>query len=261
MVHAKHPYKERSESYYVLREMYKKRYGESFPKMTFNLDDIGSRVWPQVKEHSMTYPKDQPERRDFCGPDWTFVHWPSSRIESSRETFEDILRAGGRSPACDKVAWFGNTKSAGRNVPEHRTRPLLVDHFGRLHPDRFEFKKAGGKSKTYISLPEMVSKYRFLLDIGGAGYSGRTKFLLFSGRPLFMVERRYVEYFSEDLKPWEHFIPVRNDLSDLVEMHDWAVDNRLECERMGERAREFAVKNFTEEMILARLKTVFDNLP
>jgi hypothetical protein len=257
----KHPYWERSESYRKFFELYVLKYGEGFPRVTFNLDDCGSRVWPGKKEFSMTYPKEQTERKALCVPDWTFWHWPSSGIQDSAATFRLVVEAGESPPEVDKVAWFGNMLSPGPDVPEHRTRRRLVNHFGKQHPLRFDFQHAGhGKgSKKYMSQPDMARRYRWLLDIGGAGYSGRTKFLLFSGRPLLMVERRYVEYFTDDLKPWEHYVPVKEDLSDLVDKHEWLKHNDEEAKNIAARAKEYAVHNFTIDAVLERFRRVFSD--
>lgn len=258
MVERKHPYWERSESYRKYQEIYIIKCGERFPRITFNLDDRGSRTWPHKIEFSMTYPKDQPERKKYCVPDWTFWHWPSSHVQDSVETFHRIAREGNVAPEVDKVAWFGNMNSAGRGVPEHTTRKLLVNQFGLQYPFRFDFRHVGGRGKNRrIPMPDMVRKYRWLLDIGGAGYSGRTKFLLFSGRPLLMVDRRYIEYFTDDLKPWEHYIPVKEDLSDLIEKHEWLKSNDEEALRIAARAKEYAMQNFNMDGVLARLRDVF----
>lgn len=255
------PHHERKDSYHNFRRLYEAKFGRSFPRIVFNLDDRGSTAWPVVKEHSMTYRSDSPERKDFCGPDWTFWHWPSSGIRHSPDTFEEILRAGDRIPKDERVAWFGNIKSAGPGAPESRTRSMLVNHFAKKYPRRFEFQNAGRGAgvKFYVSLPDMVRKYKYLIDIGGAGYSGRTKFLMFSGRPLLMVDRHYVEYFSDELKPYEHFIPVKMDLSDLLSQDEWMRSHPRESERIAENARQYAIDNFKMEKVLDRLDEVFKN--
>lgn len=257
-----HPYEERKEAYRQLQRLYIDRYEERFPRIVFNLDDRGSRTWPEEREHSMCYKSDEPERKAFAGPDWTFWHWPSSKVEDSRKTFVDISSAGELPPRSDKVGWFGNIESAGTNLPESRTRPMLVNEYGREHPDRFDFRHAGSGaagSSVHISMPDLVREYRYLLDIGGAGYSGRLKFLLFSGRPLFLVDRLYVEYFHDDLLPFVHFIPVRSDLSDLLARHDWARENPGKAEQIALNAKNYAKENITNEKALARLRTVFGN--
>ena len=257
-----HPYQERKNSYFEMRRAYMEAYGEPFPRITFNLDDRGSSTWPHTKEHSMCYRKDEPWRRAFAGPDWTFCHWPSSGVNDSPTTFREIAEAGELAPLSDKVAWFGNIESAGTNLPESRTRPMLVNDLAPKHPDKFDFQRAGYKgasSGVYVSMPEMVRKYRYLLDIGGAGYSGRLKFLLFSGRPLFLVDRMYVEYFHDDLEPFVHFIPVSSDLSDLLERHQWTLENDELARRIAQNAKEYATKNITTEKAIERLRQVFKN--
>jgi hypothetical protein len=258
-----HPYQERKESYQNFQWIYKERYGEPFPRIVFNLDDRGSSTWPAEKQHSMCYKKDEPERKVFCGPDFTFWHWPRSGVQNSAETFEMIAAAGECPPEINKVAWFGNIDAAGANMPESLTRPMLVRDLGRSHPDRFEFQHAGrgaAGSSLYISMPDMVRKYSHLLDIGGAGYSGRLKFLLFSGRPLFLVDRMYVEFFHDDLQPFVHFIPVKSDLSDLLERHQWAMDNKRASEDIAQNARAYALQNISVDRAIERLHAVFQFL-
>ena len=55
-------------------------------------------------------------------------------------------------------------------------------------------------SSQYISTPELVKKYSILIDIEGNGYSGRLKHLLWSHRPILLVDRPHKEYFFEFLK-------------------------------------------------------------
>jgi hypothetical protein len=255
-IQGRYPIWERKESYFNLRKLYIEKYEEDFPEIMFNLDDHGSKIWPK-KEHSMCYHKNQPERKIFCGPDWTFWHWPSSKVENSFEVFEKICIAGESKAQINKVAWFGNIKIGRAESPEKKTRPLLANYFCPKFPDRFDFHSGGRNGEVYMSMPEMTKKYSALLDIGGAGYSGRLKFLLFSNRPLLLVDREYVEYFHDDLVPFEHYIPVKIDLSDLLEKHDWILNNQTHSLKIAQKAKEFAIKNFTKDKILERLRFVF----
>lgn len=70
---------------------------------------------------------------------------------------------------------------------------------------------------NFLSFEEQVSNWRFLIDIEGNGYSGRLKLLLNCPRVVFIQERKYKEDFQESLVPWRHFVPVKNDFSDLEE--------------------------------------------
>lgn len=67
-------------------------------------------------------------------------------------------------------------------------------------------------------------KYKAIMDMDGNSWSSRFGTLLCYNSVVVKVEPRYVEYFSADLKPWVHFVPVKDDLSDLVMNVAWVLD-------------------------------------
>jgi hypothetical protein len=103
-------------------------------------------------------------------------------------------------------------------------------------------------------------QYKYLIDIGGNGYSGRLKFLLFSKRPLLLVERNYIEYFHNDLQPWVHYVPVKMDLTDILIQVKWLENNYDKALQIAQNAYNFATNNFTEEKINERIYTVYQNI-
>lgn len=213
-----------------------------------------------TKVYSMCYRTDQPSLLRFCGPDWTFVFWPECNIPSYEETRDEVIKAGETTPKTEKACWFGNMNSPTKGVAEHITRPRLVQ-IGKQNPEimdvRHVFPPLPAHHPEYRSMPDLVREYRAIIDIGGNGYSGRIKWLLFSRRPILMVQRMHVEYFHHELKPWEHYVPVRMDLSDIVEKVNWTLENGKEAREMSERALSFALENFTEERLLERVRDVW----
>lgn len=229
--------------------------------MPLNTLDRGNED-PKVRVYSMCYRADAPSLKPMCGPDWTFVHWPESNIECYKKTREEVIAAGEKEPATEKACWFGNARSPLKDVIEHVTRPRLV-RIGEENKDimdvRHVFPPLPAHHKDYKSMPDLVRQYRAIIDIGGNGYSGRIKWLLFSGRPLIMVDRLYIEYFHEDLKPWEHYIPAKMDLSDIVEKVRWTLEHKEKAAQIAAGARNFAMENFTEDRLLARVRDVWVN--
>jgi len=102
-------------------------------------------------------------------------------------------------------------------------------------------------STKYIYTPELVKKYSMLIDVEGCGYSGRVKHLLWSHRPLLLVDRPYKEYFFEHLKEWVHYIPVKRDLSDLVEKTKWCMENYDKALLIAENAFHFSQVHLTRD--------------
>lgn len=255
---------EREEALKILLKKCSKKYNDkNISKIPYNCLDRGNEN-SNIKEYSMCYNKNIPKLKDFCGPDWVFYHWPSANIYSFEKTKKEIINYSSQKPHTDKIGWYGNLYSPLKDVIEYKTRPLLKK-IGDSNPEIFDIihippNSINDKNPNYLSLQNLVIKYKYLLDIGGNGYSGRLKFLLFSKRPILYVDRNYIEYFQDDLKPYKHYIPVKMDLSDLLDQVKWMQNNEKKCEEIANNAFEFAIKNFSEEKLLERIYQVYKNL-
>lgn len=247
--------------------MFKKcseKYGVDIER--FNVEDRGN---DNGGEYSMCYNKNKPWLKQFCGPDWVFWHWPSADIKSFYETVSEIIQESAKPPTINKVGWYGNLGSPLPDVIEHKTRPLLKQ-IGDAHPSLFDIVHIGlmnvkkGESPIkpnprYLSLPNLT-KYKYLIDIGGNGYSGRLKFLMFSKRPILLVDRNYVEYFHDDLIPYVHYIPVKMDLSDLVDNVRWMMMNEARSLQIAQNAYEYATTHFKLDNLIDRVYAVSKSL-
>jgi hypothetical protein len=187
-------------------------------------------------------------------PDFTYGGWPEAGIESYTATAAAMAEAGKKPPLHDKIFWIGNA-----GMEESRLRLLEI---GRQHPDDLEFISMNWQpsvegeasasrlpASRYVSLPDHA-EYSMLLDIRGAGYSGRLKLLMQAGRPVFIVERRFREFFYEHLRPYEHYMPVKEDLSDLVEHVRQVKGDRGLARSLGQGAASFAAQHLTRDYAL-----------
>ena len=233
-------------------------------QIRFNCNDRGNKN-EKIKEYSMCYHKNNKNLKKYCGPDWVFCHWPSANIHSFEDTKQQIIIESNLPPVIHKVGWFGNIYSPLRDVIEYQTRPLLKK-IGDKHPELFDIIHIAPTHgiindtiQHYTSLPDLI-KYEYLIDIGGNGYSGRLKLLLFSKRPLLIVDRNYIEYFHEDLIPYQHYIPVKMDLSDLLEQVMWMKLNPEKSLEIAKRAFEYATTHFNLNQLLERVYHVYCNL-
>jgi hypothetical protein len=60
----------------------------------------------------------------------------------------------------------------------------------------------------------------------------------------------YRQWYYDRIRPWEHFIPVRSDLSDLAEKIEWARSHDARSRQIAENGRAFA-RTLTYEAGLA----------
>ena len=86
----------------------------------------------------------------------------------------------------------------------------------------FDLTQVGGFAKG-ISPMASFQSYMAVLDMDGNSWSSRFGTLLCHNSVVIKIEPKYVEYFYSDLGPWTHYIPVKDDLSDLHENVAWAL--------------------------------------
>jgi hypothetical protein len=189
-------------------------------------------------------------------PDFSFHAWPQVGINDYNDFVKEIDIAGKHAYELNKVGWIGNASS-------HVNRDKLIE-IGSHNRDLFDFfdmrwMYSGNTllgSTNYISTPDLVKKYAIIIDIEGHGWSARLKQLLWSHRPLILVDRPHKEYFFEHLKEWEHYIPVKRDLSDLVEKTKWCLTNYYEALKIAENAYQFAKLYLTREACYKQWNTL-----
>ena len=79
-----------------------------------------------------------------------------------------------------------------------------------------------------------------------------------SGRPVIVVDRVPKEFFYRYMKAWEHYIPVENDLSDLLEKTRWTIDNYEEAMQIGANGKEFASQFLTRDSAMKHICNLID---
>jgi len=62
------------------------------------------------------------------------------------------------------------------------------------------------------------------------------------GRPVFVIDRHSVEFWHEELVEWRHFVPVKRDLSDLLENYVKLEGDAALYAHISAGAREFATQ-------------------
>lgn len=98
-----------------------------------------------------------------------------------------------------------------------------------------------------VSMSEhMLYKYQVLADGNGAAYP-RGLWHMFSNSVTFKVDSDYAQWFYSALKPFEHYIPIKSDLSNLKEMLIWATKSDSKIKKISANAQEFAQNNLRLE--------------
>ena len=184
---------------------------------------------PQLRRHP-----------DFiCCPDFTFWDWCGMKYE---KYFPKIRTAGQSDPLSKKMFW--------RGMKYPKLRGPLVD-LGAEYPDLIDaqFSKPNKNDPNFISLEDAVFGYSYFIDLQASGWSPRVKYFLQSHRLTFLQERFHKAYYEKDLIPMEHYIPIKKDLSDLIDKINWANDNPEHAQKIIDNAFDFSLTHFSVDAV------------
>ncbi len=95
----------------------------------------------------------------------------------------------------------------------------------------------------WLSFEEQFTyKYHLLID-GGVSAYGHSFWKLLTNSLLFKTDSTWVQWYYRELKPYVHYVPVKEDLVDLVEKIEWAKTHDSECEQIALNAHNFALSH------------------
>ena len=131
--------------------------------------------------------------------------------------------------------------------------PHLIDaKFTSLYSPWRTHTKYAAKKKfmgNYVSLKDH-GHYKYLISLDAVCASTpRFPLLLHSNSVIFKDATHSILWFFKALKPYEHFIPVAEDLSDLLMQIEWAKAHDKECNAISENARRLAAEVLTHEAV------------
>lgn len=174
-----------------------------------------------------------------------------NRIYPWEQKLDLLFFRGANSGVWDRVNW--------RSAPRPKLAalslqyPHLIDaKFSHLlvyekNPEMGESIKNEGMLGDRVSMKEHP-RFRYLINVEGHCASApRFPLLLHSNSVVFSNVTDSLLWFYGAIKPFIHFIPVAEDLSDLLSQLEWAMNHDNECRRISENARQFASENLTQE--------------
>lgn len=85
----------------------------------------------------------------------------------------------------------------------------------------------------------------------------RFPFLLIGDSVVFKQDSPYYEHFYSDLTPWVHYIPIKKDLSNLVELLKWAKRNDDKVKEISKAGRAYAENNLLPQHVFCYHATLF----
>ena len=92
---------------------------------------------------------------------------------------------------------------------------------------------------SFIAREDYYTQYQVAVVLGGIGAAFRTSIHLSTETAVVLQEWQFKEWFTPMMKPYEHYIPLAEDLSDLYETMHWVKENPTKVRQIAKSGKLF----------------------
>lgn len=193
----------------------------------------------------------------------TFEDWARAHYQETGEVFPNACR---EYPNIQHVPWEEKISKAvfrgattGAGFDSKTNQRLLAYELTRSRQDLFDVgftkwnlrprKFEGHKylqtieMKEYPVLKHMTlqeqSTYKYILNLEGHVSAYRLSYELSSGSVVLLASSKWKMWYSDMIKPYIHYVPVSENLSDLISQVEWCKNNDEKCIEIVKNAQTF----------------------
>jgi len=169
-------------------------------------------------------------------PIWRGTPWvrKGTDVKDLSKVVENALS---RSPRLSSVAW---------SLEHPELLDAKIGNLGRLENKElyWQQRNINGMDKLYpgpsfIPQEDYYTRYQVALVLGGFGAAFRTSIHLSTETAVVLQEFEFKEWFTPMMKPFEHYIPLSEDLSDLDERMHWVAEHPEDVHQIARNGRKF----------------------
>ncbi len=227
----------------------------------------------------------------------TFEDWARVISETSDDVFKEpcsSYREEFDTPwelKKDVATWRGASTGCGTTVEKNNR--LMVSYLSVVHPDKINagivkwntrprkeknnpylttIDLKGDRNARYLEYkgvqipqvgrmsPREQSGYKYIIHVDGHVSAFRLSYEMKMGSVLLLADSQYRMWFRPLLKPYEHYVPVKEDLSDLVKQIEWCRKNDEKCREIAINAKTFYYKYLEKEGVLDYIQNLLVKL-
>ena len=142
-------------------------------------------------------------------------------------------------------------------ITKWQLRPRKLNNHKYLQT--INITKLGLKLKPYLSSQEQ-SEYKYIINVDGHVSAFRLSYELSMGCCILIVDSPYTIWYKKLLKPYEHYIPIKQDLSNLLDQIRWCRQNDSICKKISKNGKKFYLKYLQKNGILDYMQNLFIQL-
>jgi len=126
-----------------------------------------------------------------------------------------------------------------------------------IEPSKLPFWKKETNGLVKPLSPEEQANYKYVVNIDGHVNAFRLSLELSMGSVVLLADSKYRIWFRRYLIPYVHFVPVKEDLSNLFDQIKWCKDNDSKCEEISRNSKIFYDTYLSKQGILDYLQYLF----
>jgi hypothetical protein len=108
--------------------------------------------------------------------------------------------------------------------------------------------------------PEQQSNYKYIIHIDGHVSAFRLSLELGMGSVILLQKSSYTTWYKDMLEEYKHYIPINNDLSNLITQIKWCKEHDEECKKIAQSALDFYNTYLQKNGILDYLQKLLINI-
>jgi hypothetical protein len=195
----------------------------------------------------------------------TFEDWARAVYQESGDVFPNLCRTY---PVIEQIPWENKIPkvifrgaTTGVGVTNDTNQRLKALKIGKQYPDLFDvgitswnlrprknqhsiylqtIERDSYPVANWLSLQEQ-SEYKYILTLEGHVAAYRLSYELSSGSLILLAKSKWTMWYYAGMgfEAYTHYVPIEEDLSDLVERVQWCVKNDDKCRKIARNARSF----------------------
>lgn len=115
------------------------------------------------------------------------------------------------------------------------------DHDGMI---RDHLTQQFGELAAHVPESGLVA-HRYAISIEGAVAAWRRVPIILAAGCVLLLQHEWKQFFYPGLQPWKHYVPIRTDVSDLLDRYSWLEDHPAEAEAIASAGHAFAMRFLT----------------
>jgi len=104
---------------------------------------------------------------------------------------------------------------------------------------RRQLEEMFGAPAAFVPFESFV-RSRYLISVDGVASTWKRVPNILATGSVLLLQHQWKQFFHFGLKPWIHYVPVADDLSDLPRQCEWLACHQSNAKRIGENGQRFA---------------------